>query len=103
MLGKKNERGLCPLNKFKECRSDCVLYRRGTRFNEVTKEVTPVELCAFNVMADNMEAMHQSTFGVQAEIGELKTVTAFNVMANLGFTSKDKAFKQAEMILIPIA
>ncbi len=103
MLDKKDEKGKCPLNKFKECRSDCVLYRRGTRFNEVTKEVTPVELCAFNVMADNMEAMHQRTFGVQAEIGELKTVTAFHVMANLGLTSKDKAVKQAEKILIPIA
>ena len=103
MLGKKDERGKCPLNNFKPCRKDCVLYRTGTRFNEATNEVYPVELCAFNVMADNMEAMHQRTFGVQAEIGELKTVTAFHVMANLGLTTKDKAVKEAERILVPIA
>lgn len=100
MLSKKEKKGLCPLNKFKECNDNCVLYRRGTRYNEVQQEVMPVELCAFNVIADNIEAMHSRTFCIQQEMGELKTVTAFSVLTGLGLKTKEETQRAAERILI---
>jgi len=102
MLANKNEKGKCPLAKFKKCREDCVLYRKGTRVNDLTNEVTPVELCAFNVIADNIEAMHNRTFMLQKEMGETKNVMAFHVLADLGIGSKEEALRQAESILIPV-
>ena len=102
MLDNKIAKGKCPLSKFKECRDDCVLYRKGTRYNDKTEEVTPIEMCAFNVIADNIEAMHNRTFMLQKEMGETKNVMAFHVLADLGLRSKDEAIRQAESILVPI-
>ena len=103
MLDKKAKKGKCPFRNLKECSDKCVLYRRGTRYNELTEEVTPVELCAFNVIADNIERMHNRTYQMQQEMGEMKNVTAFHVMADLGMASVEEAAAQAERVLIPIA
>lgn len=103
MLAKKNKKGKCPLNKMKQCQEDCVLYRKGTRVNDLTQEVTPIEICAFNVIADNIEQLHNRTYQMQKEMGEMKNVTAFHVMADLGMASVEEAAAQAERVLIPIA
>ena len=102
MLANKNEKGKCPLAKFKKCREDCVLYRKGTRVNDLTQEVTPVELCAFNVIADNIEAMHNRTFMLQKEMGETKNVMAFHVLANMGVMNPEEAEAKAKKILQPV-
>lgn len=101
MLSKKDTKGKCPLNKFKECRDDCVLYRRGTRVNDFTNEVTPVELCAFNVIADNIEQLHSRTFNLQQEMGATKNVMAFHVLAQCGLKTQEEAARQAERALLP--
>jgi hypothetical protein len=102
MLANKNEKGKCPLAKFKECREDCVLYRKGTRVNDLTNEVFPIELCAFNVIADNIEAMHNRTFMLQKEMGETKNVMAFHVLANMGVMNPAEAEAQAKKVLLPV-
>ena len=102
MLDKKIKKEGCPFRNLKECSEKCALYRRGTRFNEATNEVTPIEICAFNVIADNIERMHHRTFALQQEMGETKNVMAFHVMADLGMTTMDEAERQAKKILIPI-
>lgn len=102
MLDKKTKKGKCPLRNFKECSEECVLYRRGTRFNDLTNEVTPIEICAFNVIADNIERMHNRTYMLQQEMGETKNVMAFHVMADLGMANREEAERHAEKVLIPI-
>jgi len=102
MLDSKVKKGKCPLNKMKECQEDCVLYRRGTRYNDKTEEVFPVELCAFNVIADNIEATHKRTFQLQKEMGDTKNVMAFHVLANMGVGNPEEARRQAEKVLIPL-
>jgi len=101
MLGKKDTKGKCPLNRFKECRSDCALFRVGTRVNDVTNEVTPVELCAFNVIADNIEQLHGRTFNLQQEMAETKNVMSFHVLAQCGLKTQEEAARQAKRALLP--
>ena len=106
MLDKKDMKGKCPFRNFKECRDDCVFYRRGTRTIEHlngSEEVIAVELCAVNVIADNIERMHNRTYMLQKEMGETKNVMAFHVMADLRIASQEEAKAQAEKVLIPIA
>ena len=102
MLDSKITKGKCPLNKMKKCQEDCVLYRKGTRYNEKTDEVFPIEMCAFNVIADNIEAMHNRTYQLQKEMGETKNVMAFHVLANMGVGDPEEAKRQAEKILLPL-
>lgn len=103
MLDKKKKKGKCPFRNLKACSEECVLFRRGTRYNELTEEVTPIELCAFNVIADNIERMHNRTFQMQKEMGDMKNVTAIHVMADLGLATMEEAARQTQNILIPIA
>ena len=103
MLSKKDSKGKCPLNKFKECQDDCVLYRKGVRTNDLTNETFPIEVCAFNVIADNIEALHNRTFCLQQEMGETKNVMAFHVLAQCGLKSHEEAAKKAEQALLPMA
>ena len=102
MLDKKTKKGKCPFRNFKDCSDECVLYRKGVRFNELTEETTPIEICAVNVIADNIERMHNRTYMLQQEMGETKNVMAFHVMADLGMTTREEAENQAKRILIPI-
>ena len=101
MLKKEEVKGKCPFRNFKVCESKCVFFRTGTRYNELTEEVLPVEICAINVIADNIEALHNRTYQLQKEVGETKNVVAFGVMANMGMTSKAEAERQAKQVLLP--
>jgi len=102
MLDRKIKKGKCPFRNFKECSDECVLYRKGIRFNELTDETIPVELCAVNVIADNIERMHNRTYMLQQEMGETKNVMAFHVMSDLGMATREEAERQAKKVLIPI-
>lgn len=102
MLEKKKKPEKCPFRGFKKCDSECMLFRRGTRTNDLTNETIFVEQCAINVIADNMEMTHNRAFMLQREVGETKNVMAFHVMADLGMTTVDEAERQAKKILIPI-
>jgi len=102
MLDKKTKKGKCPFRNFKDCSEECVLYRRGVRFTELNDEATPIEICAVNVIADNIERLHNRTFMLQKEVGETKNVVAFKIMSDLGIGSEQEARKQAERVLVPI-
>lgn len=80
---KKNERGLCPYNKWKPCNPKCVLYRKGFRYNEKDKEPIPFEDCAHNIIADSAENQVQRTFAMQQEMGETKNAVLFQAIAGL--------------------
>lgn len=69
----------CPYIK-KDCRDDCVFFRRGLRyFDDKKKEPEPFEECAINVMADSLENIIMRTVGQQAAIEGLRNeVTALN-------------------------
>jgi len=54
----------CPFSK-KECRNDCVLYRRGIRYFEDGREPIPFEECAINIAVDCLEALVQRSIGQQ--------------------------------------
>ena len=99
MMSKKNERGKCPFIKHKPCREDCVFYRKGVRFNERTETSIPVEECAFNIIADNLEAMHQRTYAMQKEVGETKSVIALKTLADLGKVSSAESERVAKKML----
>ena len=101
MLKKEEVKGKCPFRNFKLCEEKCVFYRKGTRYNDKTEEVFPVEICAINVIADNIETLHNRTYQLQKEVGDTKNVVAFGVMANMGMTSKAEAERQAKQVLLP--
>lgn len=82
-LHKNTERSKCPFNKFKSCNSDCVLYRKGFRYNEKDKEPIPFEECAINIIADSAENQVQRTFAMQQEMGETKNAVLFQAVAGL--------------------
>ena len=92
----------CPFRNLKDCSSECMLYRKGTRINDLTNETFIVETCAINVIADNLEAMHNRTFMLQKEVGQTKNVMAFSVLANLGITPLEEAERQAKNLLMPL-
>jgi len=83
VLSKNQKRGKCPFRNFKDCSPKCVFCRKGVRYNEKTHETFPVEDCAINIIADNLETLHQRAFAVQKEMGETKNATVFQAMAIL--------------------
>jgi len=95
----KNERGECPFTMFDPCNEKCVFYRKGVRFNELKTESFPFEDCAINVIADNLEAMHQRTYAMQKEVGETKNVMAIKILSDLGRVNPEEAAVQAIRIL----
>jgi len=83
-LVKNNERGECPFALFDECNVKCVLYRKGIRYSEKPGEQpTPFEDCAINIIADNLEAMHNRTYMMQKEVGDTKNIIALKTMIDL--------------------
>lgn len=103
MLNKKGDKkGKCPFNKLKPCDDECILYRRGIRFNETKNENFPFEDCALNVIADNLEAMHNRTFMLQREVGETKGVMAMKILSDMGKVKEEDAACEALRILCPI-
>lgn len=88
-LSKKNERGLCPFNGFKKCNEKCVLFRKGVRYSESGSDVTPIESCSINIIADNAEVTHTRIYTLQKEFGEMKNMSAFSTLVALGLESED--------------
>lgn len=84
MLIKNSERGKCPFKNFELCDILCVFYRKGLRVNDATDEPFPFEECAINVLADNVESIHNRAFMLQSEVGQTKNVMALKVLADLG-------------------
>lgn len=100
MLSKdKNVKGKCPFRNLKDCSSQCAFFRKGVRFNEKKQESYPFEECAINIIADNLEAMHQRTYAMQREVGETKNVMAFKILSDLGRVGVDEAIRRAEAII----
>jgi hypothetical protein len=98
-VSKKTERGKCPFRKLKECNVECAFYRKGVRYSEKGGDPIPFEDCAFNIIADNLEAMHNRTYMLQKEVGETKNVMAFKVLADLGMVDPNEAGRQASAII----
>lgn len=99
MISKENSRGKCPFRNLEECSPDCAFYRRGVRFNEKKQENYAFEECAINIIADNLEAMHQRTYAMQREVGETKNIMAFKILSDLGMVKKEEAASRAEAII----
>ena len=98
-LSKKNEKGKCPFRKLSPCSDECTLFRKGVRYREDKDEAIPFESCALNIIADNLEAMHNRTFMMQRELGETKNVMAFKILSDLGIVEKEQAVRQAQAII----
>jgi hypothetical protein len=95
MLFKKGEgKGRCPFRKLKTCDDKCILYRRGVRYTEDGKNSSPFEDCAFNIMCENMEAMHNRIFMLQTEMGQTKNATMFDILVRLGEVPPEELTRQ---------
>lgn len=103
MLNKKKDKllGKCPFRNLKACSTECVLFREGVRFNEARDETTPFVECAINIIADNVEAMHNRTFMLQGEVGQTKNVIALKILADLGMHNPIDVAKTAIKIIKP--
>jgi len=104
MLNKKKTegKGNCPFRKLATCSDTCVLYRKGVRFTDDQKaEPFPFEECALNIIADNLEAMHNRTYMLQKEVGETKNVMTLKILSELGRIRPDEVERQALKIITP--
>ncbi len=54
----------CPVRN-KDCRSDCVLYRKGLRYFEGKQEPEAFEECAVNIGVDCLESLVSRSIGSQ--------------------------------------
>ena len=81
---KKTERGKCPFGLFEPCDPECVFYRKGLRYSEKGEDPIPFEDCAINIIADNLEAMHNRSYMLQKEVGDTKNVIAMKTLVDLG-------------------
>jgi len=91
----------CPFRKLSPCSEECAFYRKGVRFNELKSESFPFEECAINIIADNLEAMHNRTYMLQKEVGETKNVMAIKILSDLGLVKNSEVERQALRILTP--
>jgi hypothetical protein len=96
---KNNEKGKCPFRNLKPCSEECAFYRKGIRYSESGKDPIPFEECSINIIADNLEAMHNRTYMMQKEVGETKNVMAFKIMADLGMIEKGEAIRHASKLI----
>lgn len=104
MLSKKKSegRGKCPFRKLAECSTECVLYRKGIRYTDDQKsEPFPFEECAINIIADNVEAIHNRSYMLQKEVGDTKNVMAVKILSDLGMAKTGEVERQAMKILKP--
>jgi len=99
MINKQVNKGKCPFRGLEECSNECAFFRRGVRFNEKKQESYAFEDCVFNLIADNLEAMHQRTFAMQREVGETKNVMAFKILSDLGMVNPEEAGRRAAAII----
>jgi len=83
-LTKDNERGKCPFILHEPCNPECTFYRKGIRYSETPgAEPTPFEECAINIIADNLESMHNRTYMMQKEVGDTKNMIALKTILDL--------------------
>jgi hypothetical protein len=75
-----------------------VFYRKGVRFVEKTGEAIPVEECAHNIAADNLEAIHKRMAMMQKEIGHLKSISAVGTLVSVGLEETSTYIKMLERI-----
>jgi len=103
MLNRKKDKllGKCPFRNFKNCDMGCAFFREGVRFNETREESFPFRDCAINIIADNVEAMHNRAFMLQSEVGLTKTVMALKILADLGFHNPMDVARTAIKIIKP--
>jgi len=96
MLSKKDEKGKCPFRELKPCSDKCVLYRKGVRYT-AKGEAYPVEHCAFNIIADNLEMTHNRIYQLQGEVGETKNVMAMKMLIDMkmGTLADEKALQRS--------
>jgi hypothetical protein len=99
MINKNVNKGKCPFRNLEECSEECAFFRKGVRFNEKKQESYAFEECAINIIADNLEAMHQRTFAMQREVGETKNMMAFKVLSDLGMMKQDQAANYAATLI----
>jgi len=101
MLNKKKDkdRKPCPFRKDKSCSTDCMLFREGTYVNELTEETTPFTDCAINIIANNVEAIHNRAYMMQKEVGDLKNVIGLEMLQGLGMVQTPEFIRQAENLL----
>ena len=102
MLNKKKDKNLkpCPFTGLKkQCTKDCMLFREGTYVNELTEETIPFKDCAINIIANNVEAMHNRSYMLQKEVGDLKNVIGLQMLQGLGMVKTPEFIRQAENLL----
>jgi len=101
MINKKNNevKAPCPFNKMKKCREDCILFRKGIRYNETQSETYPFSDCAINLIADNLEMMHNRTYMMQSEVGETKNIIAMKLLSEVANLPAEDVAKQALKIM----
>ncbi len=103
-MAKKTERGKCPFALFERCDPECAFYRKGLRYSEKAGDPIPFEDCAINIIADNLEAMHNRTYMMQKEVGDTKNIMAMKTMVDLGFkheSHREALIRQLVSILDP--
>lgn len=96
---KNEKKGKCPFRDLKPCSENCAFYRKGIRYSESGNNPVPFEECSINIIADNLEAMHNRTYMMQKEVGETKNVMAFKILSDLGMVDRETAIKKAQAII----
>jgi len=101
MLNKKKDenKGLCPFNNLKPCNEKCAFFRSGVRYTEINGEPFPFKECAINIIADNLESMHNRTYMMQKEVGETKNTIAMKILSDLGVGSIEETTRLAVRVL----
>jgi len=88
---KDNKKGNCPFRNLKPCSEKCALYRKGLKYKENSGDPIPFEECALNIIADNLEAVHNRSYMLQKEVGETKGIIALKTMVDLNMAKPDQA------------
>jgi hypothetical protein len=68
----------CPFGRL-SC-EDCRLFRRGVRLVGIEQKTEEIAACVFHIIADNLEELHRKVFTLQAEVGQAKQITLFDVL-----------------------
>jgi len=87
-------KGKCPFNSFKDCREQCVFYRKGIRYFDDERKSEPFEECAINVGVDCLENLVGRSIGNQKATEEtrnqvLKLNELFYGLANAKLLEKE--------------
>jgi len=83
-LIKNDKKGKCPFMLFDPCNEECVFYRKGIRYSDKPGvDPTPFEDCAINIIADNLEMIHNRSYMMQKEVGDTKNMIALKTMIDL--------------------